>query len=83
MTESERRPLSSSTSESMAPEQSVQIDFQRGRGIAAMSISMSYTREPLTSAVAAQFAICKSSTEPLPIAYMLPAGTHPSFSVKI
>ena len=55
----------SSTNESMAPAQSLQIDFQRSLATGDNLTVTEYNCEPLTNACTVPGAICKSTTEPL------------------
>ena len=61
----EKRPWRSSTSESMAPEQSLQMALQRDRGTDPTVTFTSYIVEPLTSAVTRPGPTCRSTTDPL------------------
>ena len=65
MTPFEKRPCKSSTSESMAPAQSAQMEFHRALGTADTFITTSYISEPLTCALISLGMICRSTTEPL------------------
>src|SRR5213594_1544649 len=64
MTPFEKRPCSNSTSESMAPVQSLQIARQRVRGTGETVTFTSYIADPLTSAVTVPGATCRSTTDP-------------------
>src|SRR5258708_24460205 len=64
MTPFEKRPCRSSTRESMAPEQSLQMALQRARDTGPTVTFTSYIVEPLTSAVTLPGATCRSPTEP-------------------
>src|SRR5688572_29059967 len=61
----EKCPCRSSTMDSMAPEQSLQMALQRARGTGPTVTSTSYIVEPLTSAVTRPGSTCKSTTDPL------------------
>src|SRR2546427_11187199 len=61
----EKRPCRSSTSESMAPEQSLQMALQRDRGTSPTVAFTSYILEPLTSAVTRPGPTWRSTTDPL------------------
>ena len=65
ITPCEKRPCSSSTTESIAPAQSLQTALHRAFGTAATFTSIRYSSEPLTIAVTAPGAICRSTTDPL------------------
>src|SRR6187401_2862226 len=65
MTPFETRPCRSSTSESMAPEQSLQMALQQARGTGPTVTCTLYIAEPLTSAVTRPGPICRSTTDPL------------------
>src|SRR5262245_56288251 len=65
MTPVEKRPCKSSTSESMAPEQSLQMAVHRGRATGATVTVTSYISDPLTSADTEPGFICRSTTDPL------------------
>src|SRR5207245_11234990 len=65
MTPFEKRPCRSSTRESMAPEQSLQMALQRARDTGPTVTLTSYIVEPLTSAVTLPAPTCRSSTDPL------------------
>src|SRR5215217_7257239 len=60
----EKRPCKSSTSESMAPEQSLQTALQQARDTGPTVTLTSYIVEPLTSALTLPGATCRSTTEP-------------------
>src|SRR5216110_77264 len=61
----EKRPCRSSTRESMAPEQSLQIALQRAGASGPTVTLTSYIVEPLTSAVTRPGPTCRSTTDPL------------------
>ena len=61
----EKRPCSSSTSESIPPAQSRQRLLQRAAGKGEILTETRYIDEPITIAVTEDFAICRSTTEPL------------------
>src|SRR5260221_14229653 len=65
MTPFEKRPCRSSTRESMAPEQSLQMALQRARDTGPTVTFTSYIVEPLTSAVTLPGPTCRSTTDPL------------------
>src|SRR6266850_645132 len=65
MTPFEKRPCRSSTRESMAPEQSLQMALQLARGTGPTVTFTSYIVEPLTSAVTRPGPTCRSTTDPL------------------
>src|SRR3970282_2990429 len=64
MTPFEKRPCRSSTRESIAPEQSLQMALHRARGTGPTVTFTSYIVEPLTSAVTLPGPRCRSTTEP-------------------
>src|SRR6266496_4803529 len=61
----EKRPCRSSTSESMAPEQSLQMALQRAGATGPTVTFTSYNIEPLTSAVTRPGPTSRSTTDPL------------------
>src|SRR5437764_2902935 len=61
----EKRPCSSSTRESMAPEQSLQMARHRAGPTGPTVTFTSYIVEPLTSAVTRPGPTCRSTTDPL------------------
>src|SRR4051794_7667497 len=65
MTPFDKRPCRSSTTESMAPEQSLQMALQQARGTGPTVTCTSYIAEPLTSAVTRPGPTCRSTTDPL------------------
>src|SRR4029453_9078486 len=69
----EKRPCRSSTSESMAPEQSLQMALQQDRGTGPTVTFTSYIVEPLTSAVTRPGPTCRSTTHPFRT-YVRPRG---------
>src|SRR3990167_5172811 len=75
MTPLEKRPCRSSTSESIAPEQSSQIAVQPPRVTAPTVTLTSYIVDPLTSAVTLPGPTCRSATDPLRT-YVRPRGSR-------
>src|ERR1019366_6558460 len=63
MTPLDNRPCSNSTSESMAPPQSLQMDFHCALATGATFSETLYKADPLTSAWILPGAICKSTTD--------------------
>jgi hypothetical protein len=65
MTPLDNRPCSNSTSESMAPPQSLQMDFHCALATGATFSETLYNSDPLTQAWIAPGVICRSTTDPL------------------